>query len=239
MIYGKKNILAWFESTKFPYWTIYQQGKTDSGNFVAKSDESETATARAALEDLTHRIGWLNGKYTIVASGVPKNVSKGTFREDFSISMTEENQATQQPAPVHHISGIAPDEMEKRIAAAVDAAMTKKELADLKVLVKEQEKEIKTLTDNGPMATIAGLAKEYAPVVIPHLFPAAGATAKVAGLQADQPDQVEDGNEDQARLVNIVNIMESIDPDWLVKLEKLAFKLQANPSMWGMVQTFI
>jgi len=236
MIYGKKNILAWFESTKFPYWTIYHQGNTTSGNFVAKSDESETATAAAALEDLTHRIGWLNGKYTIVASGVPKNVSKGTFREDFSISMSEENQTTQQLAPVQQISGIAPDEMEKRIAAAVDAAMTKKELADLKVLVKEQEKEIKTLTDNGPMATIAGLAKEYAPVVIPHLFPAAGATAKVAGLPADEQ---EDDNQDQARLVNIVNIMESIDPDWLVKLEKLAFKLQANPSMWGMVQTFI
>lgn len=234
MIYGKKNVLQWFDSTNMQYWTLYPLGKTESGNPTMKSDESENATHLSALEDLRNRINWINGRYTIVASAVPKNISKGTYREDFQTSITDE-EIIKPPSGTISIGNIpATEDIEKRISERVDAALQKMENESLKEKIKELEKENKSLQDNSPLNKIAGVISPFAPQIISSLFPGTGSLPKVAGLPVN-----EEVDEDQQRLENVVSILSEIDNDWLQKLEKLAFKVKANPSLWNMVNTFL
>src|SRR5687767_10990731 len=94
MIEGRKNIAAWFEQTGKPYWIIYQKGKVESGNPSFRSDEREGVTNSDAITELKRVLQIISrGQYTIIASDKAQITAKGTFREEFEISISESQES--------------------------------------------------------------------------------------------------------------------------------------------------
>lgn len=254
MIEGKQNILSWFESTGFPYWSLFHQGKTDSGNWVAKSNESEGASASTAYGDLEKQLKLLSrGKFTLVATARPGMLSKGTFRTDIEISMADSSSAQPAPAPV--VSGIPEGYLSKtEIAGIVETRLkeyqTEQELKDLREKVKLLEKENKELEaeSNDGMNKFLGAIHPF----VPHFL--GQYTAKVAGLPEPQtlpihtPMQNETETEEMQeitpqeaeRLQNAINVFYQAAPtEWLLILEKMAAKIQTSPGILNTLKSFL
>lgn len=242
MIEGRKNILAWFENTGFPYWFIYPGKATDGGNWTAKSSDSETATPGTALMELERTLHLLaGGAFTLVSCNVPKAVPKGMYKVEIRLSALEgQQQAPQAIAPT--ISGIPEDQVEKRIQAAVDAAMTRVKLETLEAENKELKKEIAAVDAANPWNRIGTILADIAPAVLPSIIGGQPAPlAQVAGLHASEAPAAMEGETDytpeaQKKLENIIAIFSEIDPEgWLDKLEVLAMKLKQKPSLLNMI----
>lgn len=249
MIEGRKNILAWFESTGFAYWFIYPGKATDGGNWTAKSSESETATPGTALHELERTLQLLSGgAFTLVSCSVPKAVPKGMYKVEIRLSALEgQQQAAQAIAPT--ISGVPEDQVEKRIQQAVEAAMTRVKMEQLEQENKELKAELSEHEKTNPWNRIGNIIADIAPAVLPTIVGSnAAPVAKVAGLHAVEPQAAvtpapgaeaaaaETITADQQKLENVIAIFSSIDPDgWLDKLETIAKKVQQKPSLLNMI----
>lgn len=249
MITSRKNALEWFEALNVAYWYLYPGKDTNSGNWVKKSSDSEAATPADAMRELEQTFHWIDsGLYTIVATDTAKNTPKGKFIMQVNLSRLEQT-GQQQGSGQQVIQGIPEDQVEKRIAAAVDAAMQKLEMKKLQAEVEQLRKENKELEDNSPFAKLAGIAVDLAPSILPHILGVKAPVAQVAGLNAippaDHVQQAEVVDEvpaevltDMENRVNaIIETLSSIDPTgWLDKLEMLASKVKANPNLLTMIK---
>jgi hypothetical protein len=247
MIEGRQNVLAWFENTGFTYWLIYPGKNTDGGNWTAKSGESESQTPGDSLRELQRTMQLLSGgSFTIVASQVPKNVAKGAYKVEFRISVFDSQPQPAAQAPA--VAGIGADEIQQRIADGIAKAMTEHRLKLLEAENAALKKELAEHDTNDPWHRVGTIVADYGPQLIPLLTgTATQPMAKVAGLQA-QPAQViqttepttDENNEvdpaAQEKLERVISIFSEIDPEgWLDKLEQLALKLQAKPSLLNMI----
>lgn len=245
MIEGRKNVIEWFVKHNLPYWSLYKGKDTSGGNWVDKSSDSETATnsdARRELEQIMSRIH--SGSFTLVVSPTPANTSKGKFITEINLSSLEVKETPQ-------VSGVVSNEndIEKRIAAAVDAAMAKVEMDRLKLKVVELEKENKELNENNGFTRLAGIAADLAPTLLPHILGNRVPVAAVAGLNAipenttimNDQETGEDMTADELeRLSKVIQVLSSIDPiGWLDKLEKLTAGIEKNPALLDMALKFV
>lgn len=244
MIEGKHNVLTWFENTGFTYWLIYPGKSTDGGNWTAKSGDSESQTPGDSIRELQRTLQLLSGgSFTIVACQVPKNVAKGAYKVEFRISVLDSPQQTVNHAVA--IGSVSSDDVAQRIKDGIDKAMTEHRLKALEAENAELKKQVAEYDGNDPWTRIGNIVADYGPQIIPLLTgsQSAPAVARVAGLQAEpqnMPREIEDATEvdeaAQQQLERIISILSSIDPDgWLDKLEKLALKLQAKPSLLNMI----
>ena len=254
MIEGKKNVEQWFEHHQKPYWIIYQKAKEGSGNPSYKSDDREGVTFSDAYDQLKKVLGIIGrGQYCIIAADKPAITAKGTFREDFEISI---NESTGGGAPSQVASIAGPQLTSEDIAAQVQQGVKagieaykreqemdnlKKELADLKKENSDLEKQA-----NDPLNRIAGILEPYAPSIVKEIFPKA---AQVAGLPK-ACDKVEDAvagtaetvdltPEQNERLSNALSVFAQYDTEWLQTLERMAVKLQSSPQLLTMIKSFL
>lgn len=246
MLDGRKNIVAWFELTNMPYWIIYQRGKTESGNPSFRSDEREGVTAIDAADQLKKTLNIIGrGQYSIIASAVPKVTAKGTFREEFEISINE-NAPAAAPAAING-PVLSTEDVAAQVRAGIEEYKRTVEMENLRKKVADLEKEKaeleKRVTD--PLNRIAGVLEPYAPSIVQQLFPQ---RAQVAGIPpadsrvddvqapAETIDLTDEQNE---RLSNALSVFAQHDADWLRTLERMAAKLQTNPQLISMIKNFL
>ena len=260
MIEGRQNITRWFESTGYPYWLMFHQGKTDSGNWIAKSSEQESATASTALDELQKQISLQStGRFTLVATEKVGYISKGTYRTDFAISFSDNQpQAAAMPTiggiPENYISK---DDVGAQIKAALSSYKAEVELEALKLRVKELEQENKEFQANDPFTKIAGIAAEYLPALMPQILGAAPAMAGTgtftppqtkiyshpieSEMDATATEQERDLSPDEAeRLSRVITVFaDKAGDEWLAILEAMAKKIEANPSLLQTLKMFL
>ena len=89
-----------------------------------------------------------------------------------------------------------------------------------------------------------------APQIINRMFPAAAVagfpeqqpappTAALNNEQAAEQTEVILNDDENARLSHVIDVFSKIDPDWLTTLEKMADKLQSNPSLLPMFKSML
>ena len=107
-----------------------------------------------------------------------------------------------------NIGGVPSDEVDRRIAAALDAQKKEFRIAELESKVKEYEEELEER--ESPLQSAIGRVAPYLPAIL----------------------------DDNSRILRIAERLEAIEPDYLNLLEKLCDKLEENPALLGMIKQF-
>lgn len=230
MIRGKENVMEWVRSTP----GIKQvQVRTAPGAdaFQFQSDEGEN---KKAIEDrLSRTLDFLEpGKYYIEMSD--GNSRRNWYREFFIL----EGEQTASPAfsgiPANAVTS---EEMDRRIAAALEAQKKDFKIAELEAKVSEYEEELEERQT--PLQEAIGRVTPYLPAILDRLFPKAGMQVGVAGTS--QPIRVhtaESNTDDRSRILRIAERLAAIEPNYLDLLEKLCNKLEENPGLLTMIKSF-
>lgn len=230
MIRGKENIMEWVRSTP----GIKQvQVRTAPGAdaFQFQSDEGEN---KKAIEDrLSRTLDFLEpGKYYIEMSD--GNSRRNWYREFFIL----EGEPTASPSfsgiPANAVTS---EEMDRRIAAALEAQKKDFKIAELEAKVSEYEGELEERQT--PLQEAIGRVTPYLPAILDRLFPKAGMQVGVAGTS--HPIRVhtaESNTDDRSRILRIAERLAAIEPNYLDLLEKLCDKLEENPGLLTMIKSF-
>jgi len=250
MIEGRKNVNSWFEQTGKPYWIIYHKGKVESGNPSYRSDEREGVTNTDALNELKKVLQIIGrGAYTIIASDKAQITAKGTYREDFEISVTESTEGAViggiQPAAAQ-VSGITAEDVAKAVKDGIDRYRTERELEDLRKQNEDLKKEVKELekAKNDPWNKLVTTIAPHAEPIISGLM--GRPTAQVAGLP--HSEKLDDNAtivetdltpEQNEQLSYVCSVFAKHDPDWLTTLKKMADKLEDSPQLLNMIKSFL
>lgn len=249
MITGKKNIEAWFGSTKKPYWFLYEYNKIDSGKRKGSSSDIEGAThadAAAELAQALNRIGY--GKYSLVATDKPGNLpTRGFLHEDFEISAFESNGTPNMPT----VSGIPDGYMSKEsvqelIQKEIQRHKAETELEALRKENTQLKKDLRVAEQQDGLSRLAGIAADLYPHFKDRLVPAAVAGIppelhpKNNPMPTDQIEVMEVTPEQQERLSIAVGAFAEAAPDeWLEILEKMAAKVRTNPAIINTLKAFL
>lgn len=245
MIVGKQNIIYWFESLNVPYWVLFPKGKVESGNPIAKSNDQDNATVADAIELLKNTLNLQSrGQFTLIAAGKSNVTSRGGFRTDFEIPSAEgaPQQTTQEPGIYGMPKSIGElDELtSKRAANMVETVKLEMKVERLQDQIKELEKENKELArqadagSNKFWEAVNGIGLEKiigAFVKQPQAAPAPAVT----GVEAPPENDVEYFN----RVQHVLEVFQEHDPDWLDTLEKMASKIEKDPSVIKMFKKFL
>lgn len=229
MIRGKENIMEWVRSTP----GIKQvQVRTAPGAdaFQFQSDEGEN---KKAIEDrLSRTLDFLEpGKYYIEMSD--GNSRRNWYREFFIL----EGEPTASPAfsgiPANAITS---EEMDRRIAAALEAQKKDFKIAELEAKVSEYEGELEERQT--PLQEAIGRVTPYLPAILDRLFPKTGMQVGVAGTSQPIRVNTKSNSDDNSRILRIAERLAAIEPNYLDLLEKLCDKLEENPGLLTMIKSF-
>lgn len=230
MIRGKENIMEWVRSTP----GIKQvQVRTAPGAdaFQFQSDEGEN---KKAIEDrLSRTLDFLEpGKYYIEMSD--GNSRRNWYREFFIL---EGDAASVSTLSGPSMSGVSPEEVDRRIAAALDAQKKEFRIAELEAKVAEYEDELEERQT--PLQEAIGRVTPYLPAILDRLFPKAGMQVGVAGTSHPiRVNTAESNTDDRSRILRIAERLAAIEPNYLDLLEKLCDKLEENPGLLTMIKSF-
>lgn len=229
MIRGKENIMEWVRSTP----GIKQvQVRTAPGAdaFQFQSDEGEN---KKAIEDrLSRTLDFLEpGKYYIEMSD--GNSRRNWYREFFIL----EGEPTDSPAfsgiPANAVTS---EEMDRRIAAALEAQKKDFKIAELEAKVSEYEEELEERQT--PLQEAIGRVTPYLPAILDRLFPKTGMQVGVAGTSQPIRVNTKSNSDDNSRILRISERLAAIEPNYLDLLEKLCDKLEENPGLLTMIKSF-
>lgn len=229
MIRGKDNVMEWVKSTP----GIKQvQVRTAPGAdaFLFQSDEGEN---KKTIEDRLYRtLDYLEpGKYYIEMSD--GNSRRNWYREFFIL---EGDAASVPTLSGPSMSGVSPEEVDRRIAAALEAQKKEFRIAELEERVKEYEEELEERET--PFQEFIGRLNPYIPAILDRFVPRSGMQVGMAGTS--QPIRVnsQPNSDDNSRILRIAERLAAIEPNYLDLLEKLCDKLEENPALLGMIKQF-
>lgn len=229
MIRGKENIMEWVRSTP----GIKQvQVRTAPGAdaFQFQSDEGEN---KKAIEDrLSRTLDFLEpGKYYIEMSD--GNSRRNWYREFFIL---EGDAASVPTLSGPSMSGVSPEEVDRRIAAALDAQKKEFRIAELEAKVAEYEDELEERQT--PIQEAIGQVTPYLPAILERFFPKTGMQVGMAGTSQPIRVNTQSNSDDNSRILRIAERLAAIEPNYLDLLEKLCDKLEENPALLGMIKQF-
>lgn len=234
MIRGKENLIEWVKST--PGIKQVQIRTAPSADaFLFQSEEGEN---KKTIEDrLSRTLDYLEpGKYYIEMSD--GNSRRNWYRDYFTL----EGDAVSSPSfsgPA--IGGVSPEEVDRRIAAALDAQKKEFRIAELEAKVAEYEEELEERQT--PFQETIGRISPYIPAILDRFVPRSGMQVGVAGtsqpirIPESQP-QPQPDDDDHTRILRISERLAAIEPNYLELLEKLCDKLEGNPALLGMIKQF-
>ena len=229
MIRGKDNVMEWVKSTP----GIKQvQVRTAPGAdaFLFQSDEGEN---KKTIEDrLSRTLDYLEpGKYYIEMSD--GNSRRNWYREFFIL----EGDAVSVPTlSGPSMSGVPPEEVGRRIAAALDAQKKEFRIAELEAKVAEYEDELEERQT--PIQEAIGQVTPYLPAILERFFPNTGMQVGMAGTSQPIRVNTQSNSDDNSRILRIAERLAAIEPNYLDLLEKLCNKLEENPALLGMIKQF-
>lgn len=245
MIYGRTNVLAWFDTLPegYVFFQIYRKGKIESGNgmFTNKDDANTVKSdSRQKLDNYLRIIG--SGEFEIVVNDKPLLTTKGRLETPFTLSQHEVTGTQQQPA-VSGIGGVPEGYVSKAEAEAIAEKkfaelLLKKENEDLKAKVVALEKDNKTFEAKlkSPwQEVISGLAP-YAPGILKSLGIVPEPLAQVAGHTANTPlpnNQTTDMANEQQQPANEAEVTEEQKQQQIKAVNDFVHTLAAAyPDTW-------
>lgn len=231
MIRGKENLIEWVKSTP----NVKQIQIRTSPGADAFQFQSEEGENKKTMEDrLSRTLEYLEpGKYYIEMSD---GNSRRNWYRDYFVLEDDASAVSFQPGAVN-IGGVPSDEVDRRIAAALDAQKKEFRIAELESKVKEYEEELEER--ESPLQSAIGRVAPYLPAILERFFGRPGMQVGVAGTS--QPIRVpvpESNTDDNSRILRIAERLAAIEPDYLNLLEKLCDKLEENPALLGMIKQF-
>lgn len=229
MIRGKDNVMEWVRSTP----GIKQvQVRTAPGAdaFLFQSDEGEN---KKTIEDrLSRTLDYLEpGKYYIEMSD--GNSRRNWYREFFIL---EGDAASIPTLSGPSMSGVSPEEVDRRIAAALDAQKKEFRIAELEAKVAEYEEELEERQT--PFQEAIGRISPYIPAILERFVPKSGMQVGMAGTSQPIRVNTQSNSDDNSRILRIAERLAAIEPNYLDLLEKLCDKLEENPALLGMIKQF-
>ena len=229
MIRGKDNVMEWVKSTP----GIKQvQVRTAPGAdaFLFQSDEGEN---KKTIEDrLSRTLDYLEpGKYYIEMSD--GNSRRNWYREFFIL---EGDAASVPTLSGPSMSGVSPEEVDRRIAAALDAQKKEFRIAELEAKVAEYEDELEERQT--PIQEAIGRVTPYLPAILERFFPKTGMQVGMAGTSQPIRVNTQSNSDENSRILRISERLAAIEPNYLDLLEKLCDKLEENPALLGMIKQF-
>lgn len=243
MIVGKTNIIAWFESLNVPYWVLFAKGKVESGNQIARSNDTDSATITDSIAELKKILDLQNrGQFTLIAASKSTVTARGGFREDFEIPASESYQQQQPnsaiagyPQSLEELDRMA-DQRAQRFAKEIKLEMQIERLQEKLEELQKENKELEKEADKGSNRfwdAINGIGvNNIIGMFMPKQAPA------VAGIPTTN-EIPENDNGYATRLGNVIAIFQANDPDWLDTLEKMAAKIKSDPSVIKMFKKFL
>lgn len=244
MIVGKANIICWFEELNVPYWALFYKGKTESGNPVKRSNQADNVVPADAIAELTKTLGYLDrGQYTIMAGEKANLAIRGNYRVDFEIPYQDTHSAGNFPA-LPAIAGI-PQTVEEMESFADKRAQKMLEKFKLEQKIEALEMENRELKqDNKELEEKASSASNKIMNAISGI-----GLDKILGAFMNKPIPVISGiphaqgpeENDQAaeRIAKALEVFEKYDPDFVNTLEKMAAKIESNPSVIGTLKMML
>lgn len=252
MLLGIKNTLDWFNDTGFAHWVIYYKGAEKGGQPVFKFDSEEEQTQIDALDRLRKALHMLDrGSYAIMAMSKQGASGRGAQKINFEISANHNAEPIgAMPAPV--INGLSEDEVNRKITEAIQQYQTKVELEALRAENALLKKQVAENEKSDPLNAIIGHIGPYMPEML-------GLTkAGIAGMPVPAPrmqmtmdiesaggyDEAIAGptisDEEHERLSNVISVFVAASPEeWLTILEKMAAKVQSQPSILQTIKMFL
>ena len=220
MIRGKENLIEWVKSTP----NVKQIQIRTSPGADAFQFQSEEGENKKTMEDrLSRTLDYLEpGKYYIEMSD---GNSRRNWYRDYFVLEDDASAVSFQPGAAN-IGGVPSDEVDRRIAAALDAQKKEFRIAELESKVKEYEEELEER--ESPLQSAIGRVAPYLPAILERFFGR-------PGMQVGVP---ESNTDDNSRILRIAERLEAIEPDYLNLLEKLCDKLEENPALLGMIKQF-
>lgn len=229
MIRGKDNVMEWVKSTP----GIKQVQVRTAPGADAFQFQSEEGENKKTIEDrLSRALDCLEpGKYYIEMSD--GNSRRNWYRDYFILEGESIAPSLSGPA----MSGVSPEEVDRRIAAALEAQKKEFRIAELEERVKEYEEELEERET--PLQSAIGRITPYLPAILERFFGKPGMQVGVAGTsQPIRVPQVHSQEDDHSRILRIAERLAAIAPDYLDLLEKLCDKLEENPALLGMIKQF-
>lgn len=230
MIRGKENLIEWVKST--PGIKQVQIRTAPSADaFLFQSEEGEN---KKTIEDrLSRTLDYLEpGKYYIEMSD--GNSRRNWYRDYFTL----EGDAVSSPSfsgPA--IGGVSPDEVDRRIAAALDAQKKEFRIAELEAKVAEYEEELEERQT--PFQEAIGRISPYIPAILDRFVPrSSGMQVGMAGTSQPIRVNTQSNSDDNSRILRIAERLAAIEPNYLDLLEKLCDKLEENPGLLTMIKSF-
>lgn len=248
MIVGKQNIISWFESLKVPYWDLFVKGQT-GGSPICRSSKDADLTITDSLDSLKRALDIQNrGQFTLFAQDTQKITAKGGFKADFEIPASEASAApAAQAMPV--MSGMPQtlDDLDRvtesragRMVEKVRLEMKLEKLQDKIADLEKEKKDLEKIADKGSnrfWEAINGIGVDN--ILKAFLVPKQPAPQpQVSGI-ADVAEPPETDTDYSARLGRVIQIFQENDDDWLGTLEKMANKIQSDPSVIKMFKKFL
>lgn len=234
MIRGKDNVMEWVKSTP----GIKQVQVRTAPGADAFQFQSEEGENKKTIEDrLSRALDCLEpGKYYIEMSD---GNSRRNWYRDYFILEGEAVPAPSLSGPA--MSGVSPEEVDRRISAALEAQKKEFRIAELEERVKEYEEELEERET--PLQSAIGRITPYLPAILERFFGKPGMQVGVAGtsqpirVPESQP-QPQPDDDDHTRILRIAERLAAIEPNYLDLLEKLCDKLEENPALLGMIKQF-
>lgn len=230
MIRGKDNVMEWVKSTP----GIKQvQVRTAPGAdaFLFQSDEGEN---KKTIEDrLSRTLDYLEpGKYYIEMSD--GNSRRNWYRDFFIL---EGDAASVPTLSGPSMSGVSPEEVDRRISAALDAQKKEFRIAELEAKVAEYEEELEERQT--PFQEAIGRISPYIPAILERFVPrSSGMQVGMAGTSQPIRVNTQSNSDNNSRILRIAERLAAIEPNYLDLLEKLCDKLEENPALLGMIKQF-
>lgn len=230
MIRGKDIVMEWVRSTP----GIKQvQVRTAPGAdaFLFQSEEGEN---KKTIEDrLSRTLDYLEpGKYYIEMSD--GNSRRNWYRDFFIL---EGDAASVPTLSGPSMSGVSPEEVDRRISAALDAQKKEFRIAELEAKVAEYEEELEERQT--PFQEAIGRISPYIPAILERFVPrSSGMQVGMAGTSQPIRVNTQSNSDNNSRILRIAERLAAIEPNYLDLLEKLCDKLEENPALLGMIKQF-
>lgn len=230
MIRGKDIVMEWVRSTP----GIKQvQVRTAPGAdaFLFQSEEGEN---KKTIEDrLSRTLDYLEpGKYYIEMSD--GNSRRNWYRDFFIL---EGDTASVPTLSGPSMSGVSPEEVDRRISAALDAQKKEFRIAELEAKVAEYEEELEERQT--PFQEAIGRISPYIPAILERFVPrSSGMQVGMAGTSQPIRVNTQSNSDNNSRILRIAERLAAIEPNYLDLLEKLCDKLEENPALLGMIKQF-
>jgi hypothetical protein len=259
MIKGKQAVTEYFEQINAGgkgniYFSIYKNGKESTGTPCIKTPDTEGWNYDQAFQFLQRWLGFQQyGDFTLYCNDKPRTLDKGSFRQDFSLSMQDSAQP-QVSGPAMSQAEIN-DQITARVGEILDKKEKEKELADLKVKVVELEKENKVLTKRAedPWTSFIAEIKPYIPAILQDQgiikTQVAGPNTAARQVSDDTPatdivKEFNDQNDENAALqkrfeIVVGKFVKARPDDYMEVMEYFAKKVEGNPGLVEMAKKFL